>query len=216
MIRIRPSVLAASLTAGLWLACGDDYGESGSTSGDAGAPLVGDVGGACFADGTCKIGLVCLSSLCVAPPDSGAESDAADAGDNDDASLRCPVPRIESFATPAIACGKGDTCDPAVEVCCNNGGWTCSADCPGTAPRLKCDSNDDCGAGLTCCFRALDPNACGARPIVVTTCEEQCGSAYGACGLAGTCPSGAECPVVDFLLPETLTVLRRKACPPGQ
>ncbi len=54
---IRLVVLAAALTAG---ACAKDPSSA--------VPVAGSERGACYGNGTCDEGLICLSDLCVRPP----------------------------------------------------------------------------------------------------------------------------------------------------
>jgi hypothetical protein len=60
-----------SVLAALALACSSDKTNPPP-------PAQGTLGGACFANGTCNIGLVCANDVCVSAADGGATDGGAD------------------------------------------------------------------------------------------------------------------------------------------
>ncbi len=55
-------------------------GASGSGAAGATGHATGTEGGACYGNGTCNAGLICLSQLCVMPPDAGTSSGKSGGG----------------------------------------------------------------------------------------------------------------------------------------
>ena len=190
----------ASLALGL--ACGK-VGSS-SASGASGATEAGAERGACFPNGTCYAGLVCISELCVNP---NAASDAGPGGGG--GGVGGPVVTVDGGTCGAIpvltsgcwaeghnACEDG-TCVDFVEAGCPpiidfSGGWP-----------LQCGATADCMNGGVCCagtdFALLQ--AVPGNPCVVDTSSTSMGSDfYGRatrCSTMGckspVCKSDADC-----------------------
>jgi hypothetical protein len=98
---MRKSVLVALIV--VWGACGDD--ESGAAPGAERGP--------CLEDGTCNPGLLCLSDLCVRPPDDADVPDAPEAPDADlaDAGPDAAPPDPMTFFADQVAPILAAKCD---------------------------------------------------------------------------------------------------------
>lgn len=214
-MNLRALTVAATLVAGLWLACGDDYEETG--------PLTGDVGAKCFPDGTCKARLICLSSLCVEPPDAGVVADTGtpgvvdaandalvDATTGDAACAEATPPKTGEIACAETSCFDG--------VCCKNGNgrWLCEPDltkCPTNNRVLSCDGNELCTNNELCCFEvANDSGECTNLKLKRSTCLGACGSNdYVACDDQHPCAVG-DCRPLRLVIDGTTRLLSRNAC----
>lgn len=218
-MRLRAITLTIGLLAGLWLACGDDYQESG--------PLTGDVGAKCFPDGSCKAGLLCLSSLCVAPPDSGvgtsssgsseagATDDAGGTDSGDDGTAGCGDVDQSGIA-PGVVCDGNTKCEPNT-LCCNKpaGRWECGSEteCGSSGQFFECDSPVDCTGGEQCCFvvTAL-AQPCSFGTVARGLCAPSCApKTFTVCDLTHPCAAGT-CRDRTLLLQNGSRLMRRGLC----
>lgn len=221
-MRVLALTLTAALLAGLWLACGDDYQENG--------PLTGDVGAKCFPDGSCKAGLLCLSELCVAPPEAGTSSGStsssgssgsseagttSEAGSNDAASIECND-IDQTGLTPGVAC-EATRCD-VNGLCCGNAGsekWTCSSpnDC-NSLTTLACDSPADCKNGEQCCFTVtLNVTSCTFGSLSRGACQTSCPSkTFALCDPMHPCVTPGACKDRTLVLQGGSHPMRRGLC----
>jgi hypothetical protein len=222
-MRGRAILLTAICMVG-WLACGDSYDEGENEAPDGG-PLVGDTGGKCFADGTCKAGLVCLSSLCVEPAQAdGGGTDATpnkiDAGDAgvEAGSSKCTAALDLGDATQ-VACTGGNHCG-APDMCCQAAGepklWGCQSpfDCTSTDHALECDTPDDCEGDEQCCFHlAKVPGQCADQELRRSYCASSCeGDDVRACANPQDCTNNFHCEAQDVVLDGTMQAIRAKVC----
>jgi hypothetical protein len=222
----RALTTTAALAAGLWLACSNDYQEGG--------PLVGDTGGKCFSDGTCKAGLICLSNLCVVPPDSGSTSsgstsssgevhdagtaDGPESGNFDAGTVECPIDDTIGL-NPGVACEMPNRCETDT-VCCPRltSVWECAhsaEECATASMRLDCDSPVDCGSGSQCCFFTdATPTRCADAALVSGICAVTCPSkSLPVCDPGHPCANG-KCTDRMLVLSKSNRVLHRGLCAP--
>lgn len=193
---LRPLFALTLVVAGLgatWMACvGDDPASNDG-------PTMGDYKGPCFADKTCKTGLVCTQGLCLqpgeAPPDGAAPTDEAGGGPNDGgAGADAADGRADSDAS---ACGPIAT-RAGAEVSC--------PDTPdGSCPNMECcleGTSAFCGTPSACSsangklFQCDDTDSCFGKACCATGTVEDAGTS---CGLSihvtsSTCPGTSDCP----------------------
>jgi len=192
-MRWAPATLSAIAMCGLWLACADEYGDTGGTP-DAG-PLVGDTGGKCFSDGTCKTGLVCLSSLCVALGDAAAIN--VDSGRDGSTSTR----DAGTDADPNVGPDPDQTPQ-------------CDLPKPGPLPG-NCESVADCSATTQCCFtvRPKAGGTCGDLVFVTAACLDECDTdQLTGCTKPADCDLDRACLPRNFGIEQTTTVVPAKVC----
>lgn len=200
-------LLAVPPAALLWLACtGDDATL---------APPIpdGELGGACFRDGTCLASLKCVRNLCEAAGDAEAGGDggtrdgAVDATGASDAAPDVepkPCMLASPDASPFVHC-KEATCNSAGETCCRNTSDQCLVDpanCGATDVPWTCEQKDHCSGGKLCCADlVLTDASCPSSTVDVRTSYCAVGTGGGACpantvrlcATGETCPSGTTC-----------------------
>lgn len=185
----RELVVGFAISVGILACVGDSPNQTPAPDGGT----AGEEGGPCYGDGTCnktKPWLACLSKLCVAVGDGGADATAdAPSGDaGDGGSLTCPA-EVQSIAQTVRCAGAG----PCSQYCCLlTSAYFCNAsDCPGN--RIECDDLLDC-AGKRCCLNAtIAALACPVNLSAVTTsvCSNSCTSSQiEMCGLGDSCAKG--------------------------
>lgn len=111
--------------AGLWLACGGDYGEA-SGSGDRYEP--------CYANGTCNAGLVCADGICIVPGapnalgDGGGDGSSASSGGGSSTSSSSSSSTSSSASSSTSSSSSSSSGNP-FDAGADGGGVT-----PGPAP----------------------------------------------------------------------------------
>jgi sulfatase modifying factor 1 len=156
-------VLAAATVAAFSVI--DCVGDGGGLVDDGGADadLTGTIRHACYANGTCNVGLACVSGVCVELDGGGADAtlsnDAGDAGDPGDASASDAVadasvvlpPSCEPGGAGMTNCGAGnESCCTSIEVeggtfnrtYAADGGGPSDAGDPATVSAFRLDKYD--------------------------------------------------------------------------
>lgn len=159
---------AVLITSSVYLACVND---DPSTSGSSDAGPAGSVGEPCLPDGTCDIGLSCVSNVCVdlvtGGDDSGSPAKDASVADASDAGTgtKCEADAGAYYSNAGyVYCPKdvgmcsaqdgGNACcaQPAHDLCV--GGAGCNVT---TGAAIRCLAPSQCNPGSTvCCMSSLD------------------------------------------------------------
>jgi hypothetical protein len=190
---------------GIVLAAASACGSSDDTVSGGGGKPPGSEGGPCRSGGECDPGLLCLSDLCVEPPDAGAGSGGT-AGSTSGGSGGTSSGGTSSGGTATggaagtgtagvgaeagvSAGGTGSGGEPAAGGASGAGGDgdAGGVECKGTHPEL--DAGRFCQPGDCYCAK---PDACFPQAIAEQCCEKPtlCGEDGGVIGCKGRHPDG--------------------------
>jgi len=162
----------------------------------------GTEGGACYGNGSCNSGLICLSHVCVSPGDGAAGSSAGGSAGGGTGGGSGTTGAAGAGATGGtgggsdggapvvgVPCGPSSVCNSGSACCLGPlNTATCEMPCATGLDSYACDGPEDCNAGSSCCASA-------SSGTVNAAC-----SASGACSASDTtlCHTSQDCPLGMF------------------